>query len=206
MSEIYRFIRAEKAHFTILLLCAVLGVARSSYYAREAREQARSVREREDLALVHEITVIIHVASKSTYGVPRIHAQLRRQGRLVNRKRVERLMREHGIAGHSRRAGHRTLTRADRRAAPAPNQLTALVKTDSNGCSTALASSTASPPRSASTSNRGNPNCRRSLADVSYGHCGAGYDRNPPQDNVLHVGARIPLKALCGHTARLPHH
>ncbi|MFD8780438.1 IS3 family transposase [Streptomyces sp. NPDC059916] len=126
MSEIYRFIRTEKAHFTVLLLCAVLGVARSSYYAREAG--ARSVREREDLALVHEITVIIHVASKSTYGVPRIHAQLLRQGRLVNRKRVERLMREHGIAGHSRRAGHSTLTRADRRAAPAPNQLTALVK------------------------------------------------------------------------------
>ncbi|MFE2738455.1 IS3 family transposase [Streptomyces sp. NPDC059349] len=123
MSEIHRFIRTEKAHFTVLLLCAALGVARSSYYAREAGEQARSVREREGLALVHEITVI-HVASKSTYGVPRIHAQLRRQGRLVNRKRVERLMREHGIAEHSRRAGHRTLTRADRRAAPAPNQLT----------------------------------------------------------------------------------
>ncbi|MGW1803044.1 IS3 family transposase [Streptomyces sp. NPDC001984] len=120
MSEIYRFIRAEKAHFTVVLLCAVLGVARSSYYVWEAGEQARSVREREDLALVHEITVI-HVASRRTYGVPRIHAELRRQGRLVNRKRVERLMREHGIAGHSRRTGRRSLTRADRKAAPAPD-------------------------------------------------------------------------------------
>ncbi|WSC03450.1 IS3 family transposase (plasmid) [Streptomyces scopuliridis] len=120
MSEIYRFIRAEKAHFTIVLLCAVLGVARSSYYAWETGEQARSVREREDLALVHEITVI-HVASRRTYGVPRIHAELRRQGRLVNRKRVERLMREHAIAGHSRRTGRRSLTRADHKAAPAPD-------------------------------------------------------------------------------------
>lgn len=120
MSEIYRFIRAEKAHFTVVLLCAVLGVARSSCYAWEAGEQAREVREREDLALVHEITVI-HVASKKTYGVPRVHAELRRRGRLVNRKRVERLMREHRIAGHSRRTGRRSLTRADRKAAPAPD-------------------------------------------------------------------------------------
>ncbi|MGW1506058.1 hypothetical protein ACWCQW_47700 [Streptomyces mirabilis] len=80
VSEIYRFIRAEKALFTVVLLCAVLGVARSSYYTWEAGEQVRSVREREDLALVHEITVI-HVASKRTYGVPRIPGELRRQGR-----------------------------------------------------------------------------------------------------------------------------
>lgn len=66
---------------------------------------------------------IIHVASKRTYDVPRIHAELRRQGRLVNRKRVERLMHEHGIAGHSRSTGRRSLTRADRKAAWAPDLL-----------------------------------------------------------------------------------
>ncbi|GGT43852.1 IS3 family transposase [Streptomyces chromofuscus] len=120
MSEIYRFIRAEKAHFTVLLPCAVLGVARSSYNAWEAGEQAREVRERDDLALVHEL-IVIHVASRRTYGVPRVTAELRGRGRLVNRKRVERLMREHGIAGHSHRTGRRSLTRADRKAAPAPD-------------------------------------------------------------------------------------
>ncbi|MDX2935520.1 IS3 family transposase [Streptomyces ipomoeae] len=120
MSETYQFIRAEKAHFTVVLLCAVLGVAHSSYYAWEAAEQARSARERDDFALVHEITVI-HVASGKTYGVPRVTAELRRRGRLVDRKRVERLMREHRIAGHSRRIRRRSLTRADRKAAPAPD-------------------------------------------------------------------------------------
>ncbi|MGW3381678.1 MULTISPECIES: IS3 family transposase [Streptomyces] len=100
-------------------------MARSSYYAWEASEQARKVRERENLALVHEITVI-HVASTKTHGVPRVTAELRRRGRLVNHKRVERLMREHGIAGHSRRTRRRSLTRADRKAAPAPN----LIKRD----------------------------------------------------------------------------
>ncbi|WP_234043056.1 IS3 family transposase [Streptomyces marianii] len=75
----YRFICVEKAQFTVVLLCAVLGVARSSYYAWEAGKQARGVPEREDLALVQEITVI-RVASKRTYGVPRVHAELRRRG------------------------------------------------------------------------------------------------------------------------------
>jgi transposase InsO family protein len=60
-----------------------------------------------------------HVASKGTYGIPRIFAELRRQGRLANRKRVERLMREHGIARLSCRTGRRSPTRPDREAAPA---------------------------------------------------------------------------------------
>ncbi|BFO16049.1 hypothetical protein SHKM778_24370 [Streptomyces sp. KM77-8] len=113
-------IHAEKAHYPIVLMCRVLRIARSSYYAWAAGEQAREARCRQDQALVHEITVI-HLASRGTYGVPRVHAELRRQGQAVNRKRVERLMREHGIAGHSRRTGRRSLTRADRTAAPAPD-------------------------------------------------------------------------------------
>ncbi|MFG3306878.1 IS3 family transposase [Streptomyces wuyuanensis] len=48
--------------------------------------------------MAHEITML-HVASRHTYGVPRIHAELRRLDRRVNRKRVERIMRERDIAG-----------------------------------------------------------------------------------------------------------
>ncbi|MFF4582589.1 IS3 family transposase [Streptomyces sp. NPDC001373] len=81
--------------------------------AREARRQA-------DEALAHEITVI-HFASRRNYGVPRVTAELRRQGRPVNHKRVARVMREHGIAGNSRRTGRRSLTKADTRAAPSPD-------------------------------------------------------------------------------------
>jgi transposase InsO family protein len=50
--------------------------------------------------------------------VPRIHAGLRRLGRRVNRKRVERIMREREIAGVTRRK-HRSLTRSAKRAVPA---------------------------------------------------------------------------------------
>ncbi|MFE4802050.1 IS3 family transposase [Streptomyces sp. NPDC056708] len=59
--------------------------ARSSYYAWAAGLEVREARRRADMALAHEITVI-HIASKGTYGVPRVSAELRRQGRPVNRK------------------------------------------------------------------------------------------------------------------------
>ncbi|MFE2442697.1 IS3 family transposase [Streptomyces sp. NPDC021218] len=119
MSEVYRFIAAEKAVHPVALLCRVLGVVRSSFYAWLEAEQARQARTRADEALAHEITVI-HLASKGAYGVPRVHAELRRLGRAVNRKRVERIMRERGIAGVTRRR-RRWLTRPDKQARPAPD-------------------------------------------------------------------------------------
>nr|WP_275424848.1 IS3 family transposase [Streptomyces sp. SID13726] len=64
-------------------------VARSSYYAWREGEAARDARQAADDALAHKITVL-HIASRRTYGVPRIHTELRRLGRRVNRKRVAR--------------------------------------------------------------------------------------------------------------------
>ncbi|MFD3678419.1 IS3 family transposase [Streptomyces sp. NPDC058613] len=120
MSEICRFIHAEKANYTIVLLCRGMKTARSTYYAWVAGAEAREARRRADEALAHEITVI-HIASRRNYGVPRVTAELRRQGRPVNHKRVARVMRENGIAGNSRRAGRRSLTKADTKAAPSPD-------------------------------------------------------------------------------------
>ncbi|MCX4743776.1 hypothetical protein [Streptomyces antibioticus] len=42
MSELYRLIHAEKATYSIVLLCRVLKVTRSSYYAWREGEAARN--------------------------------------------------------------------------------------------------------------------------------------------------------------------
>ncbi|WP_081236662.1 IS3 family transposase [Streptomyces viridosporus] len=119
MNETYAFIEAEKTTHGVAFLCRLLNVARSSFYAWQAAAKARAARQAADEALAHEITVI-HVASRHTYGVPRIHAELRCLGRAVNRKRVARVMRERGIQGaHCRR--RRSLTRPDKKARPAPD-------------------------------------------------------------------------------------
>ncbi|QKW25987.1 IS3 family transposase [Streptomyces seoulensis] len=50
----------------------------------------------------------VHTEHKGTYGVRRVHAQLRGFGRTVNRRRIERLMRQHGIEGRHLRRRKRT--------------------------------------------------------------------------------------------------
>ncbi|HCA86526.1 MAG TPA: IS3 family transposase, partial [Streptomyces sp.] len=96
------------------LLCRTLGVGRSTYYDWAAAGPARRARERAERELVDEIRVL-HAGSRGTYGAPRVHAALRRAGRVVNLKKVERLMREHAIAGITRRR-RRGLTRQAKRA------------------------------------------------------------------------------------------
>ncbi|MDO0929597.1 IS3 family transposase [Streptomyces sp. TG1A-8] len=97
----------------------MLKAVRSSSYARCEGEAARRARQAADDTLAHEITVP-HIASRHTHGVPRIHAELRRPGRRVNRKRAAPVMRERDIRGVTRH-GRRSLTRPDAKAKPAPD-------------------------------------------------------------------------------------
>ncbi|WP_405015632.1 IS3 family transposase [Kitasatospora sp. NBC_01539] len=111
---------AEKADgtnpdgYSVAFLCRTLGISRSAYYARRAAEPVRRVRRRAEDLLVSEIRVL-HAGSRGAYGAPRVHAALVRAGRVVNRKRVERLMRENDIVGVTRRR-RRGLTRQAKRA------------------------------------------------------------------------------------------
>ncbi|MER6565147.1 IS3 family transposase [Streptomyces sp. NPDC001093] len=117
----YAFIEAEKTTHNVALLRRLLKVARSSFYAWLAGEKTRRAKRAADDALAHEITVL-HVASRGAYGVPRIHAELRRLGHRINRKRIERVMRERGIVGATRRR-RRSLTRPAKKAVPATDLL-----------------------------------------------------------------------------------
>jgi putative transposase len=119
----YRCVDAQKAAgFPVAAACQAAGVARSAYYAWTTRAaHGPSQRDRQEARLVGEIRRI-HARSGGTYGVPRVHAELRRRGQAVNHKRVERLMRAHGIVGYRPRR-RRSLTRRDTTAAPAPDLL-----------------------------------------------------------------------------------
>ncbi|MFE0174895.1 IS3 family transposase [Streptomyces sp. NPDC059002] len=119
--DVFAFIEAEKTTHGIAFLCRLLSVARSSFYAWQAAAKARAARQAADEALAHEITVL-HTASRGTYGAPRIHAELRRLGRRVNRKRIERIMWERGACGVPRRR-RRNLTRQAKKAVPARDLL-----------------------------------------------------------------------------------
>ena len=75
-------------------MCRVLGVSPSGYYAW----RGRSGRVRRDEDLRGTIRTI-DKASRGTYGVPRVHAELAAGGERVSRERVARLMREASLAG-----------------------------------------------------------------------------------------------------------
>ncbi len=80
------------------MLCRLYGVTRAGFYAWRSRGPSR--RQLKDERLVSRI-VQIHQRSKATYGSPRVHKALRKQGERVGKKRVERLMRAHQIQGRS---------------------------------------------------------------------------------------------------------
>ena len=96
----YACIHQHRGAFPLGLMCRVLAVARSGYYAWCRRPP--SARARATLPLVAQIRAV-HAASDGTYGSPRIHAELRATGQRVGRHRVARLMRVAQVVGRSRR-------------------------------------------------------------------------------------------------------
>ena len=110
-----------RGRFAVEPILRVIGVPVSTYYGWRRQAAQPCVRKVVDGQLVEEITAI-HERSGATYGTPRVHATLRRRGIRVGRKRVERLMRAHGLQGaFLRKRWPRPSTRQDPRASPAPD-------------------------------------------------------------------------------------
>lgn len=89
------------------MACRVLDVSRSGY--KDWNGRPPSIREQRNNDLLKQIKDV-HETSRKSYGSPRVHAELTLgMGLAVNRKRVERLMRNAGIQGAFRRKGRRNL-------------------------------------------------------------------------------------------------
>ena len=104
--------KAHQAEYPIKVMCEVLELSRSGYYDWLSRPP--SLRSREDAALSARIRAI-HEGSRATYGVPRVHAELRAEGVCVGRKRVARLMKQDNLEGVSRRRRFKTTVRGRER-------------------------------------------------------------------------------------------
>lgn len=75
-------------------MCAVLGVARSTYYKHFYKTKSARQIENEKLKLAIER---IYKENKGIYGAPRIHHILNKEGIVVSLKRVQRRMAELGL-------------------------------------------------------------------------------------------------------------
>src|SRR5262249_25454538 len=88
MTLIYRFIASEATNYPAVILCQLLGVSRSGYYAWKERP------ERQD-QLATKVEEVFWFHSRR-YGSRRIAAELRRKA-VIGRHRVRRLMRKQDL-------------------------------------------------------------------------------------------------------------
>jgi transposase InsO family protein len=101
----YAFIRDHGREFRVKALCRALGVGSSGYYRWLRRKP--SARDRENERLAEKIKAA-HRESRGIYGSPKVYRKLRRDGAMVNHKRVERLMKEAGIKAKRVKKSKRT--------------------------------------------------------------------------------------------------
>jgi putative transposase len=116
----FGFIEQHARTFPVRLMCRVLQVSPSGYYAWRSRpESARAMANRRLLQEVQSL----HARHQGRYGSPRMHAALRAEGHRVSRGRVERLMHRHGIRALGRRRFRPTTTDSRHSLPVAPNLL-----------------------------------------------------------------------------------
>lgn len=87
----FGLIEAEKANYPVLLMCAVLDVSRSGFYAWRGRSPSKRQQEDRRLGPVVEAAFL---NSGKRYGSPRVHLELTKGGEPISRRRTCRLMKE----------------------------------------------------------------------------------------------------------------
>jgi putative transposase len=109
--------------FAVGLLLRVLGIAPSTYYGWRARAEQPSRRQLEDEQLLEQILKVRSCNEfAAAYRSPRVWLELRKQGVRCGRKRIERIMRQNGLAGAFLRKGWKGgSTKQNPRHTPAPD-------------------------------------------------------------------------------------
>ena len=87
----FGLIEAEKANYSVLLMCEVLDVSRSGFYAWRGRSPSKRQQEDRRLGPVVEAAFL---NSGKRYGSPRVHQELIKGGEPISRRRTCRLMKE----------------------------------------------------------------------------------------------------------------
>lgn len=130
---VHPFIEAEKhGGHNVKRACELLQVSRTAFYARRSGGPGpRAVR---DVELTQKFKAV-HERSRGTYGAPRIHAVLQREGVDCGRRRIARLMRTAGLQGRHRRRRH-PATIPDLRAAARPDLVVRNFAPDPDGLDT----------------------------------------------------------------------
>jgi putative transposase len=116
----YAVITRHRGEFAVRLMCRVLEVCPSGYYAALKRPPSWH-------ALIDEVLMAhvrsIHAASDETYGAPRVHRELQAEGLPASPKRVARLMRQHGLVARPRKRPRVSTTDSNHDDPIAPNLL-----------------------------------------------------------------------------------
>jgi putative transposase len=120
----YVFVYRHRYEFPVRVSCHVLEVSHSGYYGF-LRRRGNSIRQAELIALIREV----HRRSRYTYGSRRIMHQLRRNGLVIGRWRVRRLMKLAGVS-IKRKRKYRTTTRSNHRYPVSPNLIQGCFRTE----------------------------------------------------------------------------
>ena len=88
----YRFIEAQQDHYPVRLLCQLVAVPVSGYYAWQQTQHQKVAQHESETALVKAFGV-----HKRCYGTRRLRVELRRKGYRVGRQRLRTAMRRRGL-------------------------------------------------------------------------------------------------------------
>jgi putative transposase len=115
----FAFVVAERGNHAVATLCRIIGASVSGFYAWLRAVPSVQARAEAEAGLRGHVGRIF-AARRRAYGSPRVHAELRREGRRHSRRRVARVMREMGLAARPgrRRPPRTTDSRHDLPVAP----------------------------------------------------------------------------------------